>query len=85
MAAEKPLKKKERTKNRDPLREATLALVTRNGGALRDVLPALKSDYEIVLAAVRQTGLSLNFATDELRAEREIVLAAVSADGPALA
>lgn len=65
-------------------REVVLAVVQRDGLALKYASDDLRADRVVALAAVAKNGLALQHASAGLRADREIVLAAVEENGLAL-
>mmetsp|Transcript_20019 Transcript_20019/g.46606 ORF Transcript_20019/g.46606 Transcript_20019/m.46606 type:complete len:202 (-) Transcript_20019:34-639(-) len=65
-------------------KSTVMALVRRNGSALRRAPPSLRADKEVVMAAVRQDGRALLFAAAAMQADKEVVEIAVQQDGEAL-
>ena len=67
-------------------KEVALAVIERNGGALKHASVTLQGDKEVALAAVRQDGYALEYSSTMLQDDKEVVLAAVNgyAQGGAL-
>ena len=66
-------------------RDIMMAVVKRNGCALKYASNEVKADRDIVMAAVKQDGYwALRHASVELKSDRDFVLEAVKQDGRAL-
>ena len=65
-------------------RGEALAAVKADSMALKNALPELQADREVVMAAVQKRGWVLFYSSPELKADHEVVLAAVRQNGDVL-
>ena len=62
-------------------KEITMAVIKKDGSALKHASKKLKNNREVVIAAVEKNAYALKYVSKELQADKEVVMAAVKQRG----